>query len=101
MNIRTIITAVVVALTFPAAASARTQHLSVARAQAAIRANAALDEPMSVAISGCRRDSTTAITCAVLEVGAHTLIEDNGQRIVADFRYDATVCIVRGRVRVS
>lgn len=56
-------------------------HLSMKRGEAMIRANAMLDEPMQVILSACHRDSARAVSCWVTEVGAHTLIYDNGEAI--------------------
>jgi hypothetical protein len=96
-----LILAVIASLAVPAVAGAHQPRLTLTRAEAAIRANAALDSPTQTVVAGCRRDSAASVTCVVREVGAHTLIEDNEETIVGTLTYLATAHLAHGRVTVS
>jgi hypothetical protein len=93
--------AVFISLAVPAVAGAHQPRLTLTRAEAAIRANAALDSPTQTVVAGCHRDSAASITCTVREIGAHTLIEDDGEMIVGTLTYLATAHLAHGRVTVS
>lgn len=93
--------AVLAALAAASTAQARRPALSVARAKAAMVANAQLDRPASVSVTGCRRLSRVKIVCTVSEIAAHTLILDNDQPIVGDTSGETEAVLARGRVLVS
>jgi hypothetical protein len=96
----------------PASAHSRTirkrqlQHkpvvgLAMARAKTDIRANAELDEPISVVLTLCYRHSLVTIVCHVAEIGAHTLIYDNSKAIIGNLTYIATARLVHNQVIIS
>lgn len=92
------------ALAFPAVSPAAQAHkphrLSTVQAKSAMRASAQLDQPRSVAVTGCKRLSRARVVCTVTEYGAHTLVLDEGQPIVGDLTWEVEAVLAHGRVTV-
>lgn len=62
-------------------------HLTLHVGESIIRANAKLDKPSKIVLTACHR-TPYAVRCWVTEIGAHTLITDNGVPLVGDLSYE-------------